>query len=132
MRHRNIDFWRLVPHCLMWCVWSERNARCFEGCEWSLLEIKSFFLHTLLDWSAACRIFLAFPFLFCLIIVILVPDFCPHSTSLMYSGWLFFIYKIFLYLSKMFCLLTQINNKIKQNLNVQIFHKLLQSLKICL
>ena len=45
-QHRNIDFWRLVPHCLMWCIWRERNAHCFEGCERSLLEIKSFFLHT--------------------------------------------------------------------------------------
>ena len=49
--HHNIDFWRLVPHCLMWCIWSERNARCFEGFEQSLLEIKSFFLHTLLACS---------------------------------------------------------------------------------
>ena len=40
-RHRNINFWRLVPHCLMWCIWGERNARCFEGCKQSLLEIKS-------------------------------------------------------------------------------------------
>ena len=52
-RHRNIDFWRLVSHCLMWCIWSEINARCFEGCERSLLEIKSFFLHTVLVWSVA-------------------------------------------------------------------------------
>ena len=59
-RHRNIDFWRLVSHCLMWCIWSERNARCFEGCKWSLLEIKSFFLHTLLDWSVALLHFSCF------------------------------------------------------------------------
>ena len=52
-RHRNIDFWRLVPHCLMWCIWSKRNARCFGGCERSLLEIKSFFLLTILIWSVA-------------------------------------------------------------------------------
>ena len=33
-------------------VWRERNAKSFEGCERSMLEIKSlFFLHTLLDWS---------------------------------------------------------------------------------
>ena len=89
-RHRNIDLWRLVPHCLMWCIWSKRNAHCFEGCERSLLEIKSFFLHTLLVWSVPCRIFLFFLFLCFLIIVILVLDFCPHSTSPMYSGWLFF------------------------------------------
>ena len=41
--HRNIVLWRLVPHCLLWCIWRERNARSFEGCELSLLEIKSFF-----------------------------------------------------------------------------------------
>ena len=40
-------------HCLMWCIWSKRNARCFEGCERFLLEIKSFFLHNLLVWSVA-------------------------------------------------------------------------------
>ena len=42
-RHCNIDFWRLVPHCLIWCIWRERNARNFEGCERSMLENKSFF-----------------------------------------------------------------------------------------
>ena len=52
-RHRNIDFWRLVPHCLMWCIWSKRNGRCFGGCERSFLEIKSFFLHTILIWSVS-------------------------------------------------------------------------------
>ena len=25
----------------------------FEGCELSILQVKSFFLHTLLDWSVA-------------------------------------------------------------------------------
>ena len=56
-RHRNIDLWRLVPHCLLWCIWHERNARSFEGCECSMLQIKSFFLHTFLDWSVVfCHI----------------------------------------------------------------------------
>ena len=27
------------------------NARCFEDCEQSILDIKSFFFRTLLDWS---------------------------------------------------------------------------------
>ena len=49
--HRHIDVWRLVPHCLIWCIWHERNARSLKGCERSLLEIKSFFLHTLFEWS---------------------------------------------------------------------------------
>ena len=91
-RHCNIYFWRLVPHCLMWCIWREKNARCFQGYERSFLEIKSFFFHTLFVWSVALShfSFLFFLFLFYLIIVILVLDFCPQSTSPMYSGWLFF------------------------------------------
>ena len=59
-RHRNIDFWRLVLHCLMWCIWRERNAHCFEGCGRSLLEIKSFFLHALLVWSVVLSHFSCF------------------------------------------------------------------------
>ena len=56
-RHCHIDVWRLVPHCLMWCIWRERNARSIEGCERSLLEIKSFFLHPLFEWSVICSHF---------------------------------------------------------------------------
>ena len=80
-RHRNIEFWRIVPHCLMWCIWSKRNARCFEGCEQSLIEIKSFFLHTLLVWSAA------------------LPHFSCFSL-LVLLGLAIFLNKIFCYLSK--------------------------------
>ena len=40
-----------VPHCLFWCFWQERNARCFEDCERSILDIKFFFFRTLLEWS---------------------------------------------------------------------------------
>ena len=60
-QHRNIDFWRLVPHCLMWCIWSERNATCFEGCKQSLLEIKSFFLHFPCLECGSVTLFLSFP-----------------------------------------------------------------------
>ena len=49
-RHRNIDLWRFVSHFLFWCLLRERNA-CFEDYERSTLDIKSFFFHTLLDWS---------------------------------------------------------------------------------
>ena len=23
VRHHHIDVWRLVPHCLIWCIWHE-------------------------------------------------------------------------------------------------------------
>jgi len=62
-RHRNIGYWRLMLHCLIWCIWSDRNARCFEGCEWSLLEIKFFVCHNLLVWSVALLHFTCFSIL---------------------------------------------------------------------
>ena len=50
-----------MPHCLMWCIWHERNAKSFGGYEHSMLEIKSFYLQTLLEWSVCgCHIFLVF------------------------------------------------------------------------
>jgi hypothetical protein len=29
-RSRSAVVWKMVPLCLMWCIWRERNARCFE------------------------------------------------------------------------------------------------------
>ena len=49
--HWNKDIWKVVPHCLMRCLWwQERNARSFEGCEWSILDLK-------LYWTLALRSF---------------------------------------------------------------------------
>ena len=48
--HRNMVIWRFVPHYLMWCFWRERNSRSFEGRERSIIELKSFFFFTLLEW----------------------------------------------------------------------------------
>ena len=47
--HRNVVIWKMVPHCVMWCIWREKNARSFEGCEQSSIKLKSFFLHSLMD-----------------------------------------------------------------------------------
>ena len=95
-RHRNIGFWRLVPHCLMWCIWSERNARCFEGSERSLLEIKSFFYHTLLVWGVVLSHFSCFSIPVLLDHCNLGSWFLPHSTSPMYSGWFSLLIKFFI------------------------------------
>ena len=99
-RHRNIGLWRLVPHCLVWCIWSERNARCFEGCERSLLEIKSFFCDTLLVWSVALSHFTCFS-------IPVLLDHCNFGSSFLPPHYIpnvlrlvFFINKIFHYLSK--------------------------------
>jgi hypothetical protein len=64
-KHRNFMIWRVIPHCLMWCIWRERNGRSFENCERSYVEIKYFFLRSLYDWVAGwgihpCLSFLEF------------------------------------------------------------------------
>ena len=49
-RHWNSAIWMAVPHCLMCCIWRERNNRHFEDLERSVADLKLFFLKTLLDW----------------------------------------------------------------------------------
>ena len=39
--------------CLMWCLWRERNARQFEGCERRIADLKHIVLNTLFDWVSA-------------------------------------------------------------------------------
>ena len=47
--HRNIDIWRVVAHCLMWCIWRECDARSFEDYESTIVELKLLFFRTLFD-----------------------------------------------------------------------------------
>ena len=53
--HRNGHIWIIVPHCLMWCLWRERNSRCFEDNERSISDLKLFFFRTLVDWLCALQ-----------------------------------------------------------------------------
>jgi hypothetical protein len=39
-----------TPHCLMWCIWRERNARSFEGCKRSVFDMKMLTLKNLAEW----------------------------------------------------------------------------------
>jgi hypothetical protein len=45
--------WKLVPLCLLWCLWRERNDKSFEDPEITLEEIKCLFFYTLYFWTAA-------------------------------------------------------------------------------
>ena len=54
-RHRNGDIWMVVPHCLMWCIWKERNSRCFEDNERSMPDLKLLVFRTLLEWFSVWR-----------------------------------------------------------------------------
>jgi hypothetical protein len=51
-RTRNAVVWKMIPLCLMWCIWRERNARCFEDSARSFEEIVHYVLCTLYTWTA--------------------------------------------------------------------------------
>jgi hypothetical protein len=52
---RSAVIWKMVPLCILWCLWSKRNERCFEDSERSLEDLTAFFFHTFhLDSSLAC------------------------------------------------------------------------------
>jgi hypothetical protein len=44
------------PHSLMWIIWRERNARCFEDQQRSLEELKKLFIQTLFHWADAFQV----------------------------------------------------------------------------
>ena len=46
--HCNGHIWIVVSHCLMCCIWKERNSRCFEDSECSLPDLKLFFFQNLI------------------------------------------------------------------------------------
>jgi hypothetical protein len=54
--------WKMVPTCILWCVWKERNDRCFEDLERSLEDILASFFHTLYLWTVAFVSPLSFTF----------------------------------------------------------------------
>ena len=101
VRHRHIDVWKLVPHCLIWCIWRERNARSFKGCERSLLETKSFFLHSLWMEYGFFSFFLFFLFYFSWPLIFCFLIFAPIVHPNVLGLEIFLLLIIFLrYLSK--------------------------------
>ena len=45
------DIWDLVPSCLMWTIWTERNRRFFEDEGKTVVQLLEFCQRTLFDWS---------------------------------------------------------------------------------
>jgi hypothetical protein len=37
------DLWKMIPLCLMWCIWNEINDQRFEDGERTVVELKAFF-----------------------------------------------------------------------------------------
>ena len=54
-RHQNGHIWLIFPHCLMWCLWRERNSRCFENNERYIPDLKLFFFRISLNWLVALQ-----------------------------------------------------------------------------
>jgi hypothetical protein len=52
-RLRGAAIWKIIPICLFWCSWKERNNMCFEDLEKSLEDILASFLHILYLWTVA-------------------------------------------------------------------------------
>ena len=48
-----ICIWSAISHCLIWCIWKEKNAKCFEGLENSISSVKFIFLKSLYEWLSA-------------------------------------------------------------------------------
>ena len=49
----SVAVWKMVPTCLCWCLWRERNNRCFEDLERSSEDTLSSCFHTLYLWTIA-------------------------------------------------------------------------------
>ncbi|XP_065627831.1 sphingoid long-chain bases kinase 1 [Quercus suber] len=47
------QIWNLVPLCILWCIWKERNRRTFEDLDSSGDQLLASFSGTLFDWSRA-------------------------------------------------------------------------------
>jgi hypothetical protein len=56
-RHNSILIWKMIPHCLIWCLWKECNSCHFEDSARTTPEFKLFLFHTLLDWVAELGVF---------------------------------------------------------------------------
>jgi hypothetical protein len=52
-RSRSAAAWKMVPICILWCVWKERNLRCFKDLKNSMENIVASFLHMLYLWTKA-------------------------------------------------------------------------------
>ena len=51
-RSQSSVVWKMVPLCIVWCLWLERNERCFEDSERSLEELTTFFFYMFYTWTA--------------------------------------------------------------------------------
>jgi len=82
-RPRSVAIWKMVPTCLLWCVWKERNNRCFEDLERSLEDFFFFSILCIFGWwllCLLCRLVLAI-FLFVFHFIVKCFLLCTFSVA---------------------------------------------------
>jgi hypothetical protein len=47
----SLDVWNLVPLCMMWNIWLERNSRTSVDMESPVSQITEVFIGSIFDWS---------------------------------------------------------------------------------
>ena len=95
-RYRNGYIWSIIPHCLLWCLWRERNGRCFEDIERSIPDLKLLFFRTLRVGCLLCKINHSLLFLISQTLAIFVFDFFSLVHSLCTRVFLFYQYILLL------------------------------------
>ena len=50
------SIWNLVPHCIMWTVWRERNSRVFEDEDHLKTKLLELFFGLLFYWARVWRL----------------------------------------------------------------------------
>ena len=94
----HFGFW--APHCLIWCLWRERNNQSFENIEKTMAELKLFFFRTFWIGYLCCTVR---PHGLLMIDICNLCDwlYCPQLYTPCILGWLYLFISIkFHYLSK--------------------------------
>lgn len=96
----NSYIWNMVPSCLMWIVWTERNRRSFEDTEKSLVQLQALCQKTLFDWFrcwgfSECSTILEFisslSIVLCLLFVLFVAFPCVHHHEHLVLAFFYFL-----------------------------------------
>ena len=97
--HRNGCIWIIIPHCLRWCIWMERNNRSFEDTEGTMPDLKLFLFRTLFYWLSALKI-LSLSSVVDLLDSRIFVTYCLPQYTFCILGWLFYINKSLLPIQK--------------------------------
>jgi hypothetical protein len=52
-RSQSAIVWKMVPSCLLWCLWRERYNRNFKDKQRKIEELITFFFFSLFSWTVA-------------------------------------------------------------------------------